>query len=142
MNKIHIVSAMLGVLGIVVFSWWYNAPYNDRLLLVDGQVFHVDIPRDQTGYTQGLSGRDEICARCGMLFVFETSDLYQFWMKDMYFDIDLIWLNEGRIIGITHSASHQTPEKILVPEAPATAVLEVRAGTAEKYDFIVGDRVW
>ena len=43
---------------------------------------------------KGLSGRDNLADDEGMFFVFEKSDIYPFWMKDMKFAIDIIWIME------------------------------------------------
>lgn len=68
-----------------------------------------------------------------------------FWMKDMKFDLDLIWIREGKIIGITPNVPHpNSPSDKLPTYSPPSEinmVLEVNAGWSEKYRVEVGDEV-
>ena len=91
--------------------------------------------------TQGLSGRTKIPAD-GMLFIFPEADLRYFWMKDMNFPLDMIWLRDNTIIGITYSAEippeneRKNPTQIYNSPGPADMVIEVEAGRA--VSFAVG----
>lgn len=91
--------------------------------------------------TQGLSGRIKIPAD-GMLFIFPEADLRYFWMKDMNFPLDIIWLRDNTIIGITYGAAippeneRENPQQIYHSPAPADMVIEVEAGRA--VSFAVG----
>ena len=95
---------------------------------------------------QGLSGRDELGAD-GMLFVFEQSRTPQFWMKEMKFDLDIIWIDQQRIIEITQGVPAPalgTPLSELPtysPKQPVTMVLEVEAGKATEWQLAIGDLV-
>jgi uncharacterized membrane protein (UPF0127 family) len=72
----------------------------------------------------------------GMFFSFATSDYYRFWMKEMNFPIDIIWLDENyKIIDITHSLATSTYPNTVSPKTPARYVLEVVAGFAKKYSI-------
>jgi uncharacterized membrane protein (UPF0127 family) len=89
---------------------------------------------------QGLSERTLLPADQGMLFVFSKPDLYGFWMKDMKFPIDIIWINENS--DITYIARDVKPEsfpKIFKPTEKALYVLEVNSGFAANHAIQVGD---
>lgn len=99
----------------------------------------ADIPAKQE---QGLSGRTSIDADYGMLFIFEKPGFYAFWMKDMNFPIDMIWLDQsGKIVGLAESVLPSSYPKTFEPEAPATYVLEVQSGLAQKEGLKIGDSV-
>ena len=105
---------------------------------------------------RGLSGREALGKDEGMLFVFTDSAIRQFWMKDMNFSLDIIWIDENKkIIDITKNATPESylsravypeqgrgesggPEKFS-PSAPAKYVLEVSAGFADAYNIKIGD---
>ena len=82
---------------------------------------------------KGLSGRDYMTKNRAMLFVFRQSGSYSFWMKDMKFPIDIIWLDDGlKIIGLEKNINPNTfPEKFS-PPSPAKFVLEVNGGWSDE----------
>ena len=77
-----------------------------------------------------------------MVFPFNKADYYSFWMKDMKFPIDIIYLKDKKIVTIFENvlpqSSDQNPE-ILNPEEPSDTVLEINAGLARKYNLKKGD---
>ena len=90
---------------------------------------------------QGLSGRTKIPAD-GMLFVFPEADMRYFWMKNMNFPLDIIWLSDNTIVGITYNATIPSENEREFPRTsynsgqPADMVIEVEAGRA--VSFAVG----
>lgn len=110
---------------------------------IDGKIFKVEIVKDPWEQAQGLSGRKSLAENKAMLFVFSKEDYYQFWMKGMNFSLDIIWINQGKVIDIKERAPIPTTHYIeqYRPEAPAKYVLEIGAGLAEKYGIKVGDDV-
>lgn len=90
---------------------------------------------------RGLSGRASLGESEGMLFPYDEPGLHGFWMPDMHFDIDIVWIRGGRIVDVTARASKEDPRAIHRPREPADLVLELPAGTAERRGFRVGDAV-
>ncbi len=94
---------------------------------------------------QGLSDRKSLCANCGLLFVFDSLGIYPFWMKAMYFDIDIIWLRDNQVAEITYGAKaplkqdFNQPKEIFQSQIPINGVLEVNAGWVEKNQVKIGD---
>ncbi len=103
-----------------------------RLIAPDG-IITVETVNTPELRTLGLSGRQSLGNNEGMLFVFdEPSISYCFWMKDMNFSLDMIWLTEDKkVINIARNVSPDTyPDENFCPEAPAKYVLEVNANRA------------
>jgi uncharacterized membrane protein (UPF0127 family) len=90
----------------------------------------------------GLSGRDGLSKKSGLLFVFNQDAYYPFWMKDMSFAIDIIWINaDKKIVHIEHAIQPYTyPQTFASPEL-ARYVLEVASGIAKEFTFEKGDIV-
>lgn len=92
---------------------------------------------------QGLSGRSEIGGD-GMLFVFADDRVPSFWMKEMKFNLDFIWLRDGKVVGITRDVPHPNPNTpvnrlpLYKPNGPVDMVLEVPAGSAEQWQIEIG----
>ena len=77
-----------------------------------------------------------------VLFVFSKPDRYSFWMKDMNFPIDMIWLNQNRqVVFLEKDAQPASYPATFVSNTDAEYVLEVNAGFAEKNNLEEGDHV-
>ena len=93
---------------------------------------------------RGLSGRPGLAPEEGMLFLFETPQIQSFWMKDMRFEIDILWIRGGHIVGITPNLPlPKSPRDLpqFASPVPCDVVLEVRAGAAKRWGLLLGDTV-
>ena len=108
---------------------------------------NVEVRRTPAEQAQGLSGRKELAWGDGMLFPYASPRPLRFWMKEMNFAIDMVWIREGRIVEISHrvpppepgAATHQIPTA--QPRELADTVLEVPAGYASAHGWRRGDPV-
>lgn len=111
-----------------------------------GQVLAVEVVTQPASIAQGLSGRPQLGAQ-GMLFVFDQPGRPVFWMKQMLFDLDLVWINRGEIVAITANVPRpkpNTPDTALPTyQSPQTVemVLEVAAGDAANFGLTVGQQL-
>ncbi|HBB43793.1 MAG: hypothetical protein UW27_C0002G0071 [Parcubacteria group bacterium GW2011_GWA1_44_13] len=91
---------------------------------------------------KGLSFHNPLLKNEGMLFVFPDAGLYGFWMKDMLFPIDIIWLDEKmRIVDVWENATPESYPKVYMPRSESKYVLEVNAGFYRKHALKSGDVV-
>ncbi|MGB6881980.1 MAG: DUF192 domain-containing protein, partial [Microgenomates group bacterium] len=97
---------------------------------------------------QGLSGKENLPEGEGMLFIFESKNIQPpFWMKDMKFAIDIIWIDDDKIVQIDKDIQPPEPgasdNKLVLytPNQPIDYVLEVNAGFSEENKIKVGDSV-
>ena len=92
---------------------------------------------------KGLMFRDSLPQGKGMLFVFEQEKVHGFWMKNMHFPLDLLWINSAKtIVDIyPHALPCKDICKTLAPRAAARFVVEVNAGFVAKNRVQVGDSV-
>ena len=91
---------------------------------------------------QGLGGRTSLPEGRGLLYLLAKPDFYTFWMKNMKFPIDIIWVDKDqKIIDITHNLTPDTYPRIFQPVKPAQIILEVPAGFAKKNGIQIGDPV-
>ena len=112
-------------------------------ILLGGQTFKTDIARTPLERGQGLSGRESLAEDEAMLFIFDSADYHGFWMKDMRFAIDMIWIKGDKIIGWKEYAEpDDDPERVVYyPPEPADKVLEVRAGTVFRLGLKIDDTI-
>jgi len=113
--------------------------YNQILDLEDD----VKMADSKIEITKGLSDRDFLDESSGMYFVLGEREVVNFWMKGMRFPIDIIWIDSGKITGLTKNASVPQNGKIPTYTSPTaiTNVLEVNAGFADKYNIKIDDKV-
>lgn len=105
-------------------------------------TIYVTVAKTPATREQGLSGYTSLGADKGMLFIFPTPDKPDFWMKDMNFSLDMIWItNDRKIIGVSSNISPNTYPKTFSPPDKIQFVLEVNAGAAEKFGLAVGTTV-
>ena len=110
---------------------------------VGGNTFYVDVVDEPRSRTQGLSGRSPLASNEGMLFVFPEADTHSFWMKDMKFAIDIIWISEnGEIVHIEKGIEPKTYPKSFISKQNALYVLEVLSGTVDNSKIEVGEEVF
>jgi uncharacterized membrane protein (UPF0127 family) len=105
------------------------------------QVFSVEIATTEEEKQTGLMYRKELADGKGMLFDFNPEQEVSMWMKNTYVSLDMIFIRaDGRILRIAEN-TEPLSTKIISSKGPARAVLEVVAGTAQKYGIRPGDRV-
>jgi uncharacterized membrane protein (UPF0127 family) len=92
----------------------------------------------------GLSFRDTLPDHAGMLFLFDMPARYAFWMPDMRFAIDIVWIDpNGVIIDLSEAVSPDSYPRTFSPTSPALYVLEVPSGKAREWGFLPGEKlVW
>jgi uncharacterized membrane protein (UPF0127 family) len=127
----------LGLFSLVILN------LNGRL--VSGRVCSgsscVYLERAVTSAQQqkGLSGRSGMPVRAGMIFVFDKPDYQCMWMKDMRFDLDMLWLNNsGRVIKIVRGVSPATYPETFCGRG-ARYVIELNSVEARRLGWNVGD---
>jgi len=100
----------------------------------------VDTPEKRA---LGLSGRKNLPAQGGMLFVFDKENYHTFWMKDMNFPLDMIWIGaDMKIVDVFKNATPDSyPKYSIKPDYPAQYVLETNAGWLDKNKINIGDKI-
>ncbi len=111
----------------------------DRRVSINGQKIDVIVADTPKERARGLSGREQLSDREGMLFEFSRPDEYCFWMKDMKFPIDIIWLGSNKqVVDIKSNVSPDTYPQTFCPNEPAQYVIEVGAGRANEWQISNG----
>lgn len=134
----------IATLFFIVAIFYYLAMHP----MGNAKKLNLNIEKAETIETrrQGLSDRVNLCDSCGMLFVFENSNYYSFWMKDMNFDIDIIYLDENMkvvdiFVNVSKDSYREIPPKTFVNTKPAKYVLEINSGKARDLNIVKGDRL-
>ena len=91
---------------------------------------------------RGLSGVKVLDDKQGMLFIFPTPLIPLFWMKEMNFSLDMVWIDENKVVvDITTNISPETFPNTFSPRVPIVYILEINTGVAEKIGLKVGTKL-
>ena len=121
---------------------------NVPMVRIGNTVYVVDLALTSDERAQGLSGRPSLDTDRAMLFVYDRDHLRRFWMPDMHFPLDMVWIRaDCTVAGVTADVPNpplDTPRDQL-PRYPASEpvrfVLEINAGQAETHEIIPGSPV-
>ena len=111
-------------------------------LIIGDMEFAIELATTQRDWVLGLSGRESLKTQNGLLFVYGNVGIRKFWMKGMYFPIDIICLDRfGNVVNVLRDLK---PSRSPYPETysskiPIKYAMEVNAGEADSIH--VGDKV-
>jgi uncharacterized membrane protein (UPF0127 family) len=144
-NVIFILVAVGALTLVVLFLRSRQAvpvqPIQGAVLSTDTVRIPVSIADTSASREQGLSNTLSLPEEKGMLFIFEHDDAYGFWMKDMRYPLDMVWIDSAmKIAGITANVSDKSYPQIFYAPQPVRYVLEVNAGYAAAHSLAVGQQ--
>lgn len=129
-----------------IFSWLWHLinPAHSQLTIKDTTI-NVEIADNDVLRARGLSGRDGLNENSGMLFTYAKSGRPSFWMKDMRFALDFVWIKNNQIVELAENVpppkeTNNTPT-VITPKVDVNSVLELPAGFIEKHNLQLGDSV-
>ncbi len=141
MKKILII---LGLVSISILLVILTSRDEQKISTVAGHSFRLHIADSQIQRELGLSVFERLSPDEGMVFLGMTPGQQSFWMKDMKFDIDILWIaSDDKVIYIEHSVSKDSYPRIYSNQEGTTSdyVIELPAGSAQRLDIKVGDSV-
>ena len=147
-----IVIVLLIVIFILFFnrcgSFWNiqgsDCYIEDELVCFVGEdevCFNVEIADSDEERQKGLMNRENLNEDFGMLFIFQKSDVYNFWMKDTLIPLDMIWIDENMKVVFIKENATPLSEEIISPNIDALYVLEVNSGIVGNYGIENGEKV-
>lgn len=150
------------VLAIVIFGSLYffyhqdlvvpflpnQHPVLENKIKIGDTIINIEVADTAAERNKGLSGRDSLASDSGILFVFPTEKKYQFWMKEMKFPLDFIFIRNGKIVDLLPNIPPSSPAQqdqnlpIYEPIVPINMMLEVNSGFALSHNIQIGDMVF
>lgn len=104
-------------------------------------VFTIEVAVSPQEQMQGLMYRQSLGANEGMIFVYPRDQEIAMWMKNTYISLDMIFVrSDGSILRIERS-TEPFSERVINSGDKARAVIEVKAGTADRLGLKPGDKV-
>ena len=111
---------------------------------VGDKKINLILAKSNKDRVRGLSGRNSLPEDQGMLFIFEKKGKYGFWMRDMKFPLDIIYIDDNTVVYLVENApaGAQAPNlTIYTPDNDANRVLELNAGGAKKCGIKTGTKI-
>lgn len=109
---------------------------------IDGLDLKVDLANTIEKRSTGLSGRKKLKENQGMFFVFDSPGFYSFWMKDMNFPIDIIWIGKDlKIVDVTENIPPDSFPRKYGSDQMTQYVLEVNSGWVQNHKIEIGMKV-
>lgn len=111
--------------------------------VANGRAFNLEVADDAASRALGLGGRDALADDAGMLFVFPVDGFHRFWMKDVSFPLDLLYITgDGMIVDIRRMEPEPgVPDADLTIYGPPVEVLlalEINGGLAQQHGIEAG----
>ena len=126
----------------------FTMPAPQPAISVGGARFTVEVAATAQERSQGLSGRTRLDPGTGLLFVFDQPGIHQFWMYDMRFPLDFVWISAGCVVAdLTPGVPPPLPGQSTAdlpryrPAQPVRYVLELNAGEIAAAGVRIGDAV-
>ena len=148
MQKGKVVFLIGGILIIIslFMAFWFKKEKTETMetktLCFNEHCFLAQVAKTKAQRTKGLMFREKLTDNEAMLFVFETSGVHNFWMKNCKIALDIIWLDENyKVMAIKPnnqpcSATGECPS--IVANVVAKYALEINAGLVQKIGLIEG----
>ncbi len=117
----------------------------DTPLKIGDEEFNIKISSSPADRRQGLMFLDNLNRDEGMLFVFPSTTSGAFWMKNVNFDLDILFINSQKeVVDIQTMVPCDLPAPRCpryTSDSPYKYALEINGGLAEEYDLKTGEKV-
>jgi uncharacterized membrane protein (UPF0127 family) len=138
------ITIALGALFGVLFLRYRQPTFLNQqsVITVGSKDIPITIADTASLREQGLSGTTSLARGTGKFFIFDKVDTYGFWMKDMQYPIDIVWIDANKeVVGVVEHALPESYPKIFYPTSPVQYVLEINAGESSLLGLIPGTKI-
>ncbi|MEM5804806.1 MAG: DUF192 domain-containing protein [Candidatus Aenigmatarchaeota archaeon] len=138
-----IAAAIAAIVLAAAFLMILNKPSETISVAIGGKAsIAAEVAYTSEERERGLMHRSGLPEGSGMIFIFDKEGSYNFWMKNMRFPIDIIWVNQHcSVVFLTNGAPPCAAEpcKLYSADEPVKYVIEVPAGYAGRHGISAGD---
>lgn len=142
---ISFVAAGLGLAVIVLYLILARPrPSIFKVIKIGETSINVEIVDSLFAQQRGLSNRPGLAADSGMLFTYNNKAIRHFWMPNMNFPLDVLWIADGIVVGLQTDIQPNTPNGKVTrfqSNVPVDMVLEINSGCIKANNIKIGDHV-
>lgn len=142
---------LVGLLNQGKLNFLFNQPsptpiIANKTIKINQMEIKVEIARSTEERTKGLSNREKLDPNSGMIFIFSKNSKPVFWMKDTKIALDIIWINDDKIVKIDKNVQPEigkNDSELKKYSSPSVVdyVLEVNAGFSDKNNIKVDQTI-
>lgn len=142
---LFVVTVGLGC--VLAVGLWLLQPDSAVTVQLGQATFTLEVADTTVEQAVGLQGRRTLPDHRGMLFQFDDVATRQFWMKNTFIPLDLVWLHDGVVVGVTTNVQPEPDVAdadlaLYDSPVPVDQVIELPAGAAERAGIEVGDSLY
>ncbi|MCD4704860.1 DUF192 domain-containing protein [bacterium] len=140
MKKILIISLFL----VLILTACQKFENKEKInILLGGESIEVEVVVNVEDRVAGLSNQENLGDDRGMLFVESKKKKHNFWMKDMRFPLDIVYINDKEIVEIFKNVPIKTKGEYtsINPNQKANFILELNAGWCDLHNLKIGDQI-
>jgi hypothetical protein len=124
----------------------FHAIHKTLIRFASGRKILADIADTPKEREEGLMFREKLPKNYGMLFVFSKEDFLEFWMKNTWVDLDMVFIGQDKKITVLYSKVKASTFKTTdadVARAGGTGqyVLELPSGTVRHDHLKIGQKL-
>jgi uncharacterized membrane protein (UPF0127 family) len=130
----------------IISEWLKMEDHGETTIYINEEALILEVVNTDGSRAQGLSDRMEL-PHDGMLFAFEDVRQRSFWMKNMNFALDMVWVKDEKVVGVTENAAvpaeseRENPTTFYTSPSEANVVIELAAGRAKQLGIEVDDEI-
>lgn len=149
-----ILAVLLGAAALFLLFNFFGGKNTNRFypsVSINDHKIEVEIADTPETRERGLGGHAPLSENEGMLFIFDNPEVQTFWMKNMTFPIDIVWIGtdangKAFVAGIEKNVDPQigavdSALALYQSPVPVRYVLEARGGLMDKWGVRMGDAV-
>lgn len=122
----------------------YAQMRREPLTIVTAQgehTFQVEIASTPEEKAKGLMFRTSLADDAGMLFPYSPPQEATMWMRNTYISLDMVFIRADGTVHRIEPRTEPFSERVIASRGDVAAVLELKAGTADRLGLGPGDRV-
>ncbi len=104
----------------------------------ENEKFTIEYALTSSQKEKGLMFREELCEKCGMLFDFNSEQKVRMWMKNTKIPLDMIFMNSEKTVVFIVKNTIPNSTSTISTLTPTQYVLELNAGSSQKYGIKIG----
>lgn len=105
------------------------------------RTIEVEVADTDQKRSVGLMFRRSLGDDKGMIFLYNKEQIITMWMKNTYLSLDMIFVRKNGTIHRIEKNTEPFSERVISSGAKVLAVIEVKAGNADRFGLKQGDKV-
>jgi hypothetical protein len=140
-RKLFLIIILIFILIVVTITLLHKK--DQSKVCFEDTCFIVELAIKPRERSRGLMFRDHLDEDKGMLFIHEREGEYSFWMKNVSIPLDIIWINEEKVVVFISENAQPCSDSCpsIKPSGKAKYVLEINGGISDEIGLKVGDKI-